>query len=82
MTEFFFVVVGISAPFLIGTFLVHYFRYRTEVGQSLSRLRAEMAALDNADLQAEVTALRHRIEALETIVTDQKYELGRTISRL
>lgn len=82
MREFILVVAAISAPFLIGTFLVHYFRYRTLVMKRLSSEGEQALARENAELKGQVQNLRERIEVLEAIVTDHKYDLGRKIANL
>lgn len=47
----------------------------------LQQKRTESGGMDD-DLAAELDALRGRIEVLEKIVTDEKYELHRKISEL
>lgn len=37
---------------------------------------------ETRELQLEITAMKKRIEALEAIVTDKNYDLGREIDRL
>lgn len=47
----------------------------------LQQQRTESGGVD-ADLEAELDDLRGRIEVLEKIVTDEKYQLHRQISEL
>lgn len=81
MRELFLVTLAVSAPFLIGLFVVHYFRYRAEAARLAAAGRARDEADDEA-LQRRVDRLQERVEVLEAIVTDTRYDLGRKIAGL
>lgn len=81
MRELLFVVLTVSAPVLIGIFVVHYFRFRAETAR-LAAAASDKAEEDDAELRQQVDRLRERIEVLEAIVTDTKYDLNRKISGL
>jgi cell division protein FtsB len=81
MRELLFVTLVVSAPFLIGIFLVHYFRYRSEAAR-VDAAAKESADADDAQLRQQVQRLQERVEVLEAIVTDTKYDLNRKISGL
>ncbi len=80
--QFFGVVMAISMPFLLGAFIAEYFKYKREVGVHLKEVRIELAQLNNEALKQELAAQKERIETLEAIVTDSKYELDNKIQRL
>jgi hypothetical protein len=83
MMNLFQVVLAVSAPFLIGIFVVHYFRYRSEVAHRSNDTAAhELAERNNEELRQQLAALRERVEVLEAIVTDKKYDLSRKIANL
>lgn len=75
------IILAVSSPVLIIVFVVHYFRYRSQVAQQLGERASEMAA-SNRELEREVAKLRERVEVLEAIVTDSRHDLGRRISNL
>ncbi len=76
------VVMAISMPFLIGGSVHEYFKYRREVGIQLIELRKEIARLDSDAIREQQKRQQERIETLEAIVTDSKYELDNNISKL
>ena len=79
---FFGVVMAISLPFLVGVFVREYFKYKREVGVQLIEVRKEIARLDSDAIREQQKRQQERIETLEAIVTDSKYELGNNISKL
>ncbi len=76
------VVMAVSMPFLIGGSVHEYFKYRREVGIQLIELRKEIARLDSDAIREQQKRQQERIETLEAIVTDSKYELDNNISKL
>jgi hypothetical protein len=52
------------------------------VERLLKNRRAELEAQPTDDVYDELDALRQRVEVLEKIVTDEKYNLTREINRL
>jgi len=82
MAEFFMVVAAVSAPFLIGSFVSHYFEYRSLVVKRMGSTADERIELENAQLRDELKALRERVQVLEAIVTDKKYDLSLKIANL
>ena len=76
------VLMAISLPFLIGVFVREYFKYKRQVGFQLTEVRKEIARLDNDAIREQQKRQQERIETLEAIVTDSKYELGNNISKL
>ena len=81
MRELLFVTLVVSAPFLIGIFVVHYFRFRAEAAR-ISAAAVERGDADDTQLKQQVERLQERVEVLEAIVTDTRYDLGRKISGL
>ncbi len=79
---FLLVMLGLGAPFLIGLFLVHYFRYRAGVAERMTQMRKKMAELGTTELREQVEALQTRVEVLEAVVTDKKLELDEKIANL
>ncbi|MCZ6642000.1 MAG: hypothetical protein O7F71_10525 [Gammaproteobacteria bacterium] len=79
---FFGIVMAMSLPFLIAGFVREYFKYRREVGLQLTEVRKEIAHLNNDELREQLEGQQERIETLEAIVTDTKYELEKNISKL
>lgn len=80
--ELFLIMLSVSSPVLIIVLVVQYFRYRALVAQRSAESAREAAALRNGELEREVAELRQRVEVLEAIVTDDKYDLGRKIASL
>ncbi|MBN1241001.1 MAG: nitrite reductase [Gammaproteobacteria bacterium] len=81
MRELLFVMLTVSAPFLIGIFVIHYFRYRSEAAR-IAAAAKDSAEVADAALRQQVRRLQERVEVLEAIVTDTKYDLNRKISGL
>ncbi|MDD9961990.1 MAG: hypothetical protein OXU70_07845 [Gammaproteobacteria bacterium] len=54
----------------------------TGVATSYFKNRAKVAGIVNPEVQREVEDLRKRVEVLEEIVTDDKYDLAKEINRL
>jgi cell division protein FtsB len=79
--EIFPIILAVSSPVLIIVFVVHYFRYRSEVAQRI-RTTARDAEAENEELRRQIKGLRERVEVLEAIVTDKKYDLGSRIANL
>ena len=69
------VVLALASPFVIAVFLKHYFAYKSEAAHKLAALDLKVAAKQLRDLQS-------RVEALETIVTDDGYTLRKKIANL
>jgi hypothetical protein len=80
--ELFLVMVAVSSPVLIIVFVRHYFRYRAHVAHRIGEAAREAAERDGEELRREVAILRRRVEVLEAIVTDKKYELSQRIANL
>ncbi len=76
------VVLAVSAPFLIGAFVRHYFRYRSMLAEQKHEAAGRIAEESHAELREQVAALKERVEVLEAIVTKENYELGRKIANL
>ncbi|MYF11625.1 MAG: hypothetical protein F4229_11700 [Gammaproteobacteria bacterium] len=54
----------------------------TGVATEYFKSRAKVASKVNPEVQREVEDLRKRVEVLEEIVTDDKYDLAKEINRL
>jgi cell division protein FtsB len=81
MRELLALTLVVGAVYLIGIFVVHYFRYRSEAARA-SAASENRAEADDAKLRQQVQRLQERVEVLEAIVTDTKYDLGRKIASL
>jgi cell division protein FtsB len=79
--EVFLIMVAVGSPFLIAIFMVNYFKYRSEVARRQSGDR-ERFERENDELKRHVANLRERVEVLEAIVTDKRYDLGVKIANL
>lgn len=75
------IMLAVTSPFLIGMFMVHYFKYRSQVTSQLYRDK-ERIDQENAGFRRELKDLRERVEVLETIVTDKRYDLSTKIANL
>jgi hypothetical protein len=71
--EVFIFIVAIVAISCVAGVMNNYIK--------LQQKRTEKGGMD-ADVEAELDELRGRIEVLEQIVTDEKYQLHRKISEL
>ncbi len=80
--ELILVIVALASPFLIGLFLKHYFRYKSDVAGKLAKLDLKVAEANNEALHKLVVTLQSRVEVLEAIVTDEGYNLHRKIADL
>jgi ribosomal protein S3AE len=76
------IVLALASPFLIGVFLKHYFQYKSETAHKLADLDLRTAANETEGLRKQVRELQSRVEALETIVTDDGYTLRKKIANL
>ena len=76
------VLLIFASPILIGVFLKHYFKYKSETASKLAELDLKIARNENEVLQQRVMSLEKRTEALESIVTDSGYQLDMQISKL
>ena len=73
-------VLVLASPFLIGMFFKQYFKYKSESTAKLAELELKVSQGENELLQRRVTTLQQRVEVLERIVTDDRYELTRQIA--
>lgn len=76
------VVLALASPFVIAVFLKHYFAYKSEAAHKLAALDLKVAANENESLRKQLRELQSRVEALETIVTDDGYTLRKKIANL
>ena len=74
--------MAIGAPFLVGAFIHEYIKYKREVGEQLKDLRKEIKRRDSDALNERQMRQQERIETLEAIVTDSKFEVANNISKL
>lgn len=74
------IMLAVSSPVWIIVLVVHYFKYRSEVARHAadSKHTAEV----NQDLERQLAELRERVQVLEAIVTDSRYDLSRKIAGL
>jgi hypothetical protein len=82
MFDLLLVILTLSSPILIGIFISKYFTYKSELNSQLNQLRKEIDGKNTAELQREVELLKERSEVLERIVSDEKYDLDKKISKL
>lgn len=75
-------LLAATSPILIAVFLKQYFRYKSETNNKLADLDLKLAQSQNDLLQKRVVDLQSRVEVLERIVTDKRYELNQEISNL
>jgi cell division protein FtsB len=74
-------MLAVASAVIVGIFVVHYFRYRTAVAHSMASA-TDSAAKESEKLRGEVAALKERVEVLERIVTDNRYDLQAKIANL
>lgn len=82
MLELLLVMVAVGSPIFIVVFIIQYFKYRTEIRSQLSELKQELDVRSSEELHADISDLKERVQSLEKIVTNGKYELLRDIERL
>ena len=75
-------LIAVTSPVLITTFLKQYFRYKSETTNKLAELDLKLAQGQNDLLQKRMVDLQTRVEVLERIVTDNRFELNQEISNL
>ena len=75
-------LIAVTSPVLITTFLKQYFRYKSETTNKLAELDLKLAQGQNDLLQKRMVDLQTRVEVLERIVTDNRFELNQAISNL
>ncbi|MEX1197477.1 MAG: hypothetical protein WEB57_06430 [Pseudohongiellaceae bacterium] len=75
--ELFFVMLAVASPVVLIVLIKQYFRYRSEVN-------ARLAADDRVtvELKQEVALLRERLQAVETIVTDARFDLLKDLNTI
>lgn len=75
--ELFFIMMAVMSPVVLIVLIKQYFRYRSEVN---ARLAVESEV--TTELKREVALLRERLQAVETIVTDARFDLIRDINTI
>lgn len=73
--ELFLVIAAVSSPAFIIIFIKYYFRYKSELSARMTGLKHQMDSHATEKLTEEVRQLKERLEVLETIVTDNRFEL-------
>ena len=62
--------------------VLEYFKYKKSISEKLARLNKEIHENSTDDLEKEVASLKERIQVLEAIVTDRRFDLERKIGNL
>ena len=76
------VMMAIMGPIIIIVFISEYFKYKKATNARIATLNKEVAENSTEDLEKEVEQLKERIQVLESIVTDGRYDLDRKIANL
>lgn len=74
------IMLAVSSPVWLIVLVVHYFKYRAEVARHAAD--SKQSAEANRDLERQVGELRERVQVLEAIVTDSRFDLNRKIAGL
>lgn len=82
MFELFLVVMTFTSPLLIIIFVRNYFKYKSEVNQTLLTLQNEGDTNAVITMQKTIDLLLKRVIVLERIVTDSNTDLSREIYQL
>ena len=80
--QLFGVMMAVMAPIILIVFISEYFKYKKATSEKLARLNKEVHENSTKELEQEVEILRERIQVLEEIVTDRRFDLDRKISGL
>ena len=80
--QLFGVMMAVMAPIILIVFISEYFKYKKATSEKLARLNKEVHENSTKELEQEVETLRERIQVLEEIVTDRRFDLDRKISGL
>ena len=80
--QLFGVMMAVMAPVILIVFISEYFKYKKATSQKLAQMNKEIHENSTHDMEQEINTLRERVQVLEEIVTDRRYDLDRKISGL
>ena len=80
--QIFGIMMAVMGPVILIVFISEYFKYKKATSEKLARLNKEVHANSTKKLEQEVATLKERIQVLEEIVTDRRFDLNRKISSL
>jgi len=80
--QLFGVMMAVMAPIIMIVFISEYFKYKKATSEKLARLNKEVHENSSRELEQEIATLRERVQVLEEIVTDRRFDLERKISGL
>ncbi|MEX0902911.1 MAG: hypothetical protein WDZ76_09345 [Pseudohongiellaceae bacterium] len=80
--ELFGVMMAIFVPITMLIFVIKYMENKRLLNDKLARMRIDLERNNNAELEKEVQSLRERVEVLEQIVTDTRFDLHSKIQSL
>ena len=80
--QLFGVMMAVMAPIILIVFISEYFKYKKSISEKLAHLNKEIQENSTEDLEKEVASLKERVQVLEAIVTDRRFDLERKISNL
>jgi hypothetical protein len=76
------VLLACTMPILAIIGVVHFFKYKERTAQYLHHMQNEIDLASKTELKREVQELRERVQVLEAIVTDSKYDLMQEFEHL
>ena len=82
LTNLFLVMMSVMSPVIVIVFITQYFKYKKQTSAKIEEMRQKLNENPNKELEKEVAVLEDRIQVLERIVTDSRYDLDRKIANL
>jgi hypothetical protein len=86
MFDLLLVTLTLTSPFLIIVLFRHYFKYKTQVNQTLAQLKTQVdndtLLRSQTSMQESIAGMAQRIIILEKIVTDKNIDLDYEIKQL
>ena len=80
--QLFGIMMAVMTPVILIVLISHYFSYKKSTAATLSKLKKEIHEASNEDLEKELSNLKERVQVLEEIVTDRRFDLDRKIGNL
>jgi len=75
-------MLAASSPVLAIVFIIQYFKYKARLNAVQASFETSATLESLTDLELELNELRQRVQVLEAIVTDGKFELLHDLERI
>ncbi len=76
------ILLACTMPVLAIIAVAKFFKYKEQTAHHLHNLRTEIDLASKTELKREVQELRERVQVLEAIITDSKYNLMQEFDNL